>query len=60
MIAFFEIKGNYYNLSYVSQIYRTGKTVFIQSPNWDKTTQHTMESEEEAESKVKEIESLRR
>lgn len=60
MIAFIEIKGDYYNLSHVSQIYRTGKTVFIQSPNWDKTTQYIMGSEQEAENKVKEIESLRK
>lgn len=59
MIAYFEIKGDYYNLSHVSQIHRTGKTVFVQSPNWDKTIQYTMDSEEEAVNKTQEIEALR-
>lgn len=49
MMAYLKIDDNtYYNLSNVSNIYRKNSTIYIQSPNWDKTYMHPMNSEEEA------------
>lgn len=59
MTVIIEICGTYYNLAHVGHLYRTNKTIYVASPNWDRTVTHVMESEEEAENKLKEIEQLR-